>query len=135
MQNLAIALDEKFGKGTLTRSVQKRLMETRGNIVIFDGVRWQSDVKMIRSFPNNVLVYVTADLKIRYNRAKKRNEKAGESTLSFEDFKKEELAATEICIGEIGKSADFTIVNNNNADEFDNLREQVRIFYRDFCHR
>src|SRR4051812_31081631 len=57
LQQLAIVLDQGFGKGTLTHAVAKRIKDSNADIVVFDGVRWFSDAEMIRSFPENILVY------------------------------------------------------------------------------
>jgi len=129
MQKLAVVLDKGFGKGTLTRSVQRRIQDMEADIVIFDGVRWQTDALMIREFQRNILVYITADIKTRHQRVQKRKEKIGEDKISFEDFKKEEQAETEIYIPEIGRFANFTVVNN--GDEA-NLKSQVQRFFNKY---
>lgn len=120
---------EKFGPGILSRAIKKRVENSKAKIVIIDGIRWESDLKMLRSFPKNLLVYITADLKIRYQRTKIRHEKAFEDAASFEQFFEEEKAKNEILIPKIGKSADRKIINNGSLEEFKiNVRDFVKNF-------
>lgn len=116
---------EKFGAGTLSSAIKKRVENSKAEIVIIDGIRWRSDLKMLKSFPKNLLVYITADLKIRYQRTKGRGEKAFEETSSFEQFLKEEKAKNEILIPKIGKNADYKIENNGSMEE---LKTKVKKF-------
>ncbi len=126
LQDLAVALDKIFGKGSLTRAMKQRLQKYENELVILDGIRWRTDAEMLRELPNNLLVYVTADPKVRYERAKRRNEKAGEGEMSFDKFMGEERVETEIYIPEIGKTADAKIENNGTLEEF---RQKVEEFY------
>ncbi len=124
LQKLAIVMDENFGKGTLTNAIYERIKNDKKNIVIYDGIRWQTDVEMIRSFHKNILIYITANPKVRYERLKERKEKIGEENLTFEQFMKEEKAYTEIFISRIGKTADFKIENNYSIEKFkDKVKE------------
>lgn len=122
LQNLAIIMDNEYGKGTLTHATKKRIKDDGADIVILEGIRWKTDAPMLRSFKNSVLVYITADPKVRFERIRNRDEKAGEANLTLEQFKKEGRAATEIQIPEIGKTADFTLDNSGTIDEF---REKI----------
>ncbi len=126
LQHMAIVMDEGFGKGTLTHAVKKRIEKLPGEIVMFDGVRWHSDEQMIRSFTTHMLIYITADIKARYERTKERKEKVGESSASYEQFMNEERALTELDIPLIGQTADFKIENNATIEEFQQKVE-------DFC--
>ncbi|MES2215937.1 MAG: hypothetical protein V4481_01425 [Patescibacteria group bacterium] len=125
LQDLAIVMDGHYGKGTLTHAVQKRIEASQADIVIFDGVRWQTDEEMILSFPQNLMVYVTSDLKIRYERTKARKEKIGEATTSFEQFLDEEKIGTELEIAKIGARADIKIEHNGSLDEYRKMIERV----------
>jgi len=125
LQDMALVMDNHFGKGTLTHAVQKRIEATKADIIIFDGIRWKSDVAMIRSFSNNLLIYVTADTKVRYERTKARSEKPDEAEASFEKFTEEEKVGTEIDIPAIGKSADATIDNNTSLEAYKKSVEEI----------
>lgn len=126
LQELAQELDRIFGKGTLTRGMEKRIKENNDGLVIVDGIRWMTDLEMIKNLPDSLLVYVTANPESRWKRAKKRKEKAGEGELTFERFMAEEQAENEKYIPEIGKVADILIENNGTLEEF---RQKVEEFY------
>ena len=127
LQNLAIIMDREYGKGSVTRATRARISSDTADIVIVEGVRWKTDVPMIRSFKGRFLVYITAKSEIRFDRMKKRGEKAGERKITHEQFEREEKAGTEIDIPEIGASADFKIENNGTLDEF---RSKVEAVFR-----
>lgn len=127
-QKLSVAMRNTFGDGTLTNAVYHRVQNLNSEIVILDGVRWLSDADLVRKFPSNILVYVTADAKIRYQRTKDRKEKAGESQDTWEDFQKKDQAETEKDVPTIGAWADFKIDNNGTLEDY---RRQVA----EFCDR
>ncbi len=115
---LMVAMRDTFGPNVLANSVRKRIEDLEGDIVIVDGMRWMADLEMIRSLPNSKVLYITADPKVRYERTKARGQKAGETEASFEQFMKQETAATEVDIPKIAAQADFTINNNGTLEEF-----------------
>ncbi len=117
LQNLAIAMDGAYGAGTLSQAIAKQIKDSDADIVILDGIRWKSDVDLLRSFPKNILVYITADLDIRYHRLKLRQEKKDEAK-TYEQFMKEEQAQNELLIPEIGAKADIKITNNASIEDF-----------------
>ncbi len=122
LQDMAIIMDHAYGKGTLSRAIKERITNAKTDFVILDGVRWQSDVDLIRSITPNKLVYITASVEHRYERIKTRKEKVGEDQASFEQFLKEEQIETELEIKNIGKGADITIVNDGSIED---LRREV----------
>lgn len=130
-QKLVVAMNETYGIDTLARATLKRVAETKADIVVVDGVRWDSDVAMIRRFPENALVYVTAHHEIRHARAVSRGEKVGETELSLGQFLEEERAPNEVGIPRIGAFADFTIVNEGTLDDY---RAEALRFYRTRFH-
>ena len=129
LQKLPIALAQYFGDGFLSSAVEERMLNSDAKIVIFDGVRWPSDVRMLRTFPHNFLVYIASDLEIRYERLKNREEKLEEKDLSLEEFKKQELSSTEVLIRQVGAAANYKIRNNGAFEEF---RKKVFVFKFNF---
>lgn len=117
LQKMAIVMnaDTGFGDGALSHAVQKRLMDDPADVAILDGVRWLGDEKMIRELEDEgiktILVYVTADPKVRYARLVARN-RAGEAATTWEDFARQEQARTEVDIPDIGSRAEITLENN-----------------------
>ncbi len=118
LQNLAIIMDAQYGKGSVSRAIYKKIVDSEADVVIFDGMRWLTDVEVMRRFPTSYLIYITADSKARYERLKRRNEKVGESTTPYLQFLTEEKAKTEVYISQISSQADFKIDNNGSLDDF-----------------
>ncbi|MFA6072172.1 MAG: hypothetical protein WC810_26705 [Janthinobacterium sp.] len=125
LQHLAVVLKQGFGDGTLTKAVEERIKKIQADLIILEGIRWDSDYEMLRRLPDNKLIYVQADPEVRYVRIKQRKEKVGEAETTFEQFQKEDQAENEIYIEQIGAKADFTIDNNGTLDE---MRGQVKNF-------
>ncbi len=125
LQKMAIVMNEGFGPGTLSKAIQNRISKTMADIILLDGVRWESDMELIRSFPKNLLVYITADVKTRYERLKNRSEKVDEQGVNFEQFMEEEQAKTEVLIPKIGQGADIKIQNNGSLPDLKAEVEQI----------
>jgi len=115
LQKMAIAIDDMFGKGTFNNAVKQRVLNTKADIIIADGMRWPADEKMIRDL-NGFMFYITASQKLRYDRTTKRGEKVGENETTFEEFKKQELMKNETYIKEIGSRADYKIINEGSLE-------------------
>lgn len=129
LQDLFAMMDKEFGVGALSRAMKLRIEGTEADIVIFDGVRRGTDYRAITELKNNLLVYIVANPAVRFNRIKDRNEKVGESDLTFEQFLKQDEAESEREIYSIGRRANLSI---NNNDSMENLREEVKWFIRQF---
>jgi len=122
---LALVLKEGFGATVVIDSLIEDIEnEGQAELIIADGIRMHDDVKPFRTKygDNFFLLYVTADIQIRYTHTKARKEKIGEDTMTFEEFLAEEARLTEVSIHEVGRQADFTI--SNNAD-LNNLHKQI----------
>jgi len=122
LQSLATVMDKEYGNGTLANAVKPRIQSLTGDIVIVDGIRRWPEAELIKSFPNHLIIYVTADPKTRYQNLNSKSDKAEEAGLSMEQFMKEEADEAEMLIPEIGKTADFKITNNGTLEE---LKKQV----------
>ena len=124
---LAIVLKEGFWPSVIIDSLIKDIESNGSNLIIADGIRMHGDVAPFRKKygKNFHLVYVTADLKIRYERTKKRKEKDGEDKTSLADFIVEEGRLTEVSIHEVGTTADFIINNNKGPKELYKQIDQV----------
>lgn len=127
LQYLAIIMDKQYGKGTLTNAIRHKISSQTADFVILEGVRWLTDVPLIRSFELNYLIYITSEQEIRFKRVKKRAEKVDEKSLTINRFKLEDKEPTEIHISKIGKKADVKIENNKSLKEF---LEKIENFYK-----
>jgi len=118
LQGLSAAMVKLAPETTpVATAARKRAMDLKTDIVVFDGVRWMVDERMLKKLPNSFLVYIIADQETRWRRSRMRAEKPEEETTPFEEFAKNDEAETERHIPEIGKLADFTIDNNGALDE------------------
>lgn len=131
LQKCSPALRGAYGFDVLANSVKARVFESQADIITLDGIRWKdADVPVLRILPNNFLVYVTAPIEVRYERARLRSMQSGRTSYSgegdsFERFLREEKAITEVEIPEIGSMADFIVDNSGTLEE---LRAQVGKF-------
>jgi len=121
---LALVLKEGYGPSVIIDSLIQDMEKNGSDIIIADGIRMHGDVEPFRKkYGNNFfLIYVTADLRLRYERTKKRKEKEGEDKATFEEFLEEEGRLTEVSIHEIGRQANFKLNNNGTSEE---LKKQV----------
>lgn len=123
---LAVVLKEGFGSPVLINALLLEMEKDDSPVIIADGIRMYGDVDPFRKKygKNFHLIYVTADVHVRYERTKARGEKAGESNATFEQFMEEENGPTEKAIRDIGKGADFRLVNNGTQEE---LNQQIEM--------
>jgi dephospho-CoA kinase len=121
---LALVLKEGYGSSVIIDSLIQDMEKNGSDIIIADGIRMHGDVEPFRKKygDNFYLVYVTADINIRYARTKSRMEKDGEDKTTLQQFLEEEGKLTEISIHEIGKQADFKLDNGGTPED---LKKQV----------
>ncbi len=124
LQHIAVIMKKGFEEGALSRALKKRMEELNTDIVIIGGVRWKEDEELVRQFPHNLMVYITADVKKRFQRLRETSQKVGEKNVSFEQFMKEEKAENELLIPEIGARANYKIINNGTVEEFEQKVEK-----------
>lgn len=113
-QWLSHAMRKRFGEDIFSHALRKRIGGD-DKLIVFNGVRFWGNYDFIRSFENNFFLYVTADQKLRWERAMKRMEKTDDN-VSFEKFQELEKFETETIIPEIGAKADFAIRNEKDAE-------------------
>ena len=123
LQDLSKMMDAQFGSGTLAHAMGHRIASIDADVVVLDGVRWEADRLLIRSFANNLLIYITASIRTRYERLRARRENAKEHETSYEQFLEEEQATSEHAIPAIGATADVRI---NNEGSVENFAQQLR---------
>jgi len=115
-QWLADLLRKRFGNNILGEALKKKLKKIKQGIIIFNGVRYWDEYRMIKGLKGKI-IYITAEPKLRWQRLRKRREKKDDQA-SWIKFKKLEKAPTEIYIPLIGQKADFKIDNNGSLKNF-----------------
>lgn len=132
LAKLALVLKEGYGPSIIIDSLISDMEKNGSDIIIADGIRMHGDVEPFRKKygKNFFLVYVTADLKLRYERTKLRKQNDGEGEATLEQFLEEEGKLTEVSIHEIGRQAEFKMKNNGTSEELkkqvDEMMEKVR---------
>ena len=131
-QKMAIIMNAEagFGDGALSRAMRRRLMEDVADVTILDGVRWLGDERMIRNLNDDgiktVMIYISADPKIRYARLIARN-RAGEAATTWEKFMQQEQMKNEVDIPDIGSRAEIAL--ENNYDSVENFERDINRVY------
>lgn len=128
---LAMVLKNGLRQSILMDALIKKVAKSKSKIVIADGIRMDGDIEPFqKKFGKNFkLVYVTAPVKVRFERTKKRKEKVGEDKTTFKQFLKEEKAPTEAVIHKIGETADVSI---NNGGSVENTCKQIDKFIKKY---
>lgn len=116
---LSIALRNEFGENALAYAVARGVMAKGTTLAIVDGIRRVDDVAPLEPLPNFVLVAIDADPRLRFERMKRRGEKAGESLLTWEQFMMEEKAPTEITIPQVIARATVRLTNEGTVAELE----------------
>jgi len=126
---LALVLKQGYWPSVVIDSLIKDIENNGSQVIIADGIRMHGDVEPFKKKYGRdfYLFYVTADVRTRFERTKKRKEKDGEDKTTFKQFLAEEAGLTEVSIHEIGLKADFTFDNNGTPEELD---EQVETAMR-----
>ncbi len=122
LQDLATNLRRPFGQGVLVGPLKKFIKQSRAKIIVIDGLRMLKEVEMLRSFKDNLLIYVAAPAEIRFKRLKKSGGKAGKEGVDFKEFLRLDKRETELFIKKIGKKADIII---DNTKTIDNLHKKI----------
>jgi len=114
---ISIVIRDNFGQDILAKIISKDILEEDNNIIVIDGIRRPADIKYLKDIKGFKLIGIDADIKIRYERLKKRNENKDDKSKSWEDFLKDQKAETEIYIPELLKKSNHIINNNGNLEE------------------
>ncbi|MEK7097994.1 MAG: AAA family ATPase [Patescibacteria group bacterium] len=117
LQDIFIALSEKFGPDILAKAISNDAEKDQNRVVIIEGIRMPSDIDYLRRIPEFKLIYLTADVKTRYSRLTQRHENIDDKNKTFDQFLKDHEAETEVEIKNIGKTADFKIDNSKGLEE------------------
>lgn len=121
--DLGLGLRKIFGDGILGKAVVKRAQNATQEMVVINGIR-MDEMKNMREIDAKV-IYITAPLKLRYERYRQRHEKADDGVMTFGQFKEQENAPTEIGIPEIAKDADFKIENVGSLEELNKKVDEI----------
>lgn len=117
IQLISTVLRENFGQDVMSKVIAQDVTNDQNNLVVVEGIRRPTDITYLKELPGFHLIYITAQPKIRYERAKIRNENAGDAEKTFEQFLEDEKAEADKLIKELGTQAEDTINNDGNFEE------------------
>jgi len=114
LQDLSTMLRGRWGEDLMARNMLQDCEESPKRYVVIEGIRRPSDVELIveRYGAMYTLVWMEADAAVRYERMRKRTEKAGESAMSWEEFQRREEAEPERQLDVIKAAAHYHVDNN-----------------------
>lgn len=118
LASLSTLLRKQFGEDLLAKAVGEDVQKSETDLIVIDGVRRLSDIKYLQGLPEFVLVYIDADMQIRYSRITRRNENADDTTKTFEEFIEDNNAEAEQEITELKKYAKQIIENEGSLEDF-----------------
>jgi len=127
ISKLSLILRQNFGEDILAKSIFHDVQNDEHEIIVIDGVRRLEDIVYLRNLPEFKLLYVDADIKIRYERLVQRGENAGDSSKTFEQFCDDHKANADAYIVDLMKSAN-TVVHNNGT--YEELYKQIDEFIK-----
>ncbi len=117
-----------FGDDLYAKVMAEDCRGDQANLVVVEGIRRQADISLLQKLDNFYLVYITAPAEIRYERAKARGEKAGESSMSFKEFKAQDQRSTEILIPQLGATAKYRIDNiGTKEDLYEKINQIITV--------
>lgn len=118
LQKLSLMMNDTFGQSSLANAAKFNIEGDLSQVIILDGIRRESELELVKEFGDKILIYITADQNLRYERLKLRSEKVGEAGLTFEQFLAEERSKAETDIPKLGKAANLKLENNASLQDF-----------------
>ena len=128
LQLMGRAMRDNFGDEAIPNAMDLRISESAAQVVIWDGIRWLPDERLVRRKNPSSIIYVTAPMEERFLRISKRTEKAEEisgSRVTLSEFQKIESESNEAFVPEIGSRADFVIQNAGNEQELNQSARNI----------
>lgn len=125
LSQLSTALRIAFGDDALSETIFSDIGTSDAPLIIIDGVRRDSDIKYLKNLPGFRLVYIDAELPIRYARVIARGENNSDTTKTFDKFLQESQAETETRIRGLKDIADIVIENNGTLEAFEEQCENL----------
>jgi dephospho-CoA kinase len=117
MQELSTVLRQNFGEDLLAKNIAEDARKLNSEIVILDGVRRLADIFHAQKLEGFVLIKIEADLKIRYQRMKERNENVGDAEKTLEDFMADHEKESEKEIPLVMEQAKFSLNNDGSLED------------------
>ncbi|MFA7245117.1 MAG: AAA family ATPase [Candidatus Magasanikbacteria bacterium] len=125
MQLVSKVLRENFGQDVMSNVIAKDVVGDKNELVVVDGIRRPTDITYLQNLEGFHLIYITADVKTRWQRMVNRQENPDEKDKTFEQFLLDEQAEADMLIKELGSKAEKTINNDGTIEELYNKIENI----------
>jgi dephospho-CoA kinase len=125
LQTLSLSLRNCFGGDLFSKVIANDAASSSANLIITDGIRRPNDIVELAKLPGFNLIAIQANEKIRYERVKARNENANDANKTWDDFKKDAAAETEMTIRDISAKAEYTVSNNGSLEELYQALDEI----------
>jgi len=122
LQTLSTILRNNFGEDLLARNIVEDAKKMESEIVVMDGVRRLIDISYAKKFDGFVLVSIDADVNLRYERMKNRNQNVGDDKKSLQDFLKDHESEADKELPVVMAEATEHLDNNGSLDD---LHKQI----------
>lgn len=106
-----------FGENILAKAITEDAKNSDAEITVVDGVRRLVDIENLAKLPNFILVAISADPKIRYERLIKRGENIDDKNKTYEQFLADHQRSTETSILDVIPHAKENINNNGSTED------------------
>jgi len=107
----------EFGQDLMAKVVAEEARHSTKKLICLPNIRRMQDIKYLSKLPGFILVYITADPKIRYQRLINRRENVDDKNKTWAEFVRDHKLPTEVTIPKVAKQANFNINNNGNLKE------------------
>lgn len=114
---ISIVMREAFGENLLAKALAAIARKDENQLIVVDGIRRMMDIQELSELSGFHLIYLTADVRTRFDRLTSRGENDGEMHMTFEKFLEEEQLPTETSIKDVAAQAEHTITNNGSREE------------------
>jgi len=122
------AIRNTFSEDIMAKTIATDVAKSQANMITIGNARRLADIEYLSKMPGFVLIAISAEMHIRYERTKTRGEKASYATQTFEQFVADHERSTELSIAEVAKQATEQIDNNGTKEELctqlDNLMKK-----------
>ncbi len=117
LQTMSAILRQTFGEDLFSKVMKEEAKNDNNNVVVIDGIRRPTDIIRLKELPEFKIIYVTANIKTRYQRLIKRAENSRDVLKTYSEFTQDHEAETEVAIPKIGEQADYKIDNNGTKSD------------------
>lgn len=114
--SLAEALRTTFGESILASVLVGDVERMHAPLIVIDGIRKFGELRELRKLPNFHYIFIETDLRVRYERIKRRAAKADDATKTFEEFVQDHERDADREVRNLKEDAECVIENNGTRE-------------------